>query len=103
MIGVLSSGSAAGTVRQITAFHSGLSETGYIEGKNVLIQYRWAEGHNDRLPELAAPLVQQHVALILTIGGTPPALAAKVAFGKSKGNRHDHPRRYHVLFRRRPD
>jgi putative tryptophan/tyrosine transport system substrate-binding protein len=79
LVGVLGSGSAAGTVRQITAFQSGLSETGYIEGKNVLIQYRWVERHSDRLPGLAAALLQQHVALILTVGGTPPALAAKAA------------------------
>jgi len=79
LIGVLGSGSAADSVRQITAFRSGLSELDYIEGQNVLIQYRWAEGRNDRLPELAAALVQQHVALILSVGGTPPALAAKAA------------------------
>jgi len=79
LVGVLGSGSEADTVRQITAFRSGLSELGYIEGNNVLIQYRWAEGRNDRLPGLAAALVQQHVALILSVGGTPPALAAKAA------------------------
>src|SRR5579872_24549 len=78
-IGILGSGSAADMVAQITAFRKGLNELGYIEGKNVLFEYRWAEGHNDRLPGLAAALVQQHVALIFTVGGTPPALAAKAA------------------------
>jgi putative ABC transport system substrate-binding protein len=78
-IGILGIGSAANMVPQITAFRGGLNELGYIEGKNVRFEYRWAEGHNDRLPELATDLVEQHVSLIITVGGTPPALAAKAA------------------------
>jgi putative ABC transport system substrate-binding protein len=81
LIGILGSGFAPDTVPQITAFRRGLSELGYIEGKTVLIEYRWAEGDNDRLPGLAADLVQQHTALILAVGGTPSALAAKAATG----------------------
>src|ERR1700752_1176909 len=78
-IGILVSGSAAEMVPQITAFRSGLSELGYIEGKNVRFEYRWAEGHNDRLPGLGTALVRPHVCLLFTVGGTPPALAAKAA------------------------
>jgi putative tryptophan/tyrosine transport system substrate-binding protein len=63
----------------LAAFYQGLSETGYVEGQNVAIEYRWAEDHYDRLPALAADLVGRKVDLIVAGGGTPTILAAKSA------------------------
>jgi putative ABC transport system substrate-binding protein len=76
VIGWLSSTSR--TPPLIAAFHQGLSEAGYVEGKDVITEYRWAEGHYDRLPALAADLVGRKVDVIFS-GGTPTALAAKSA------------------------
>jgi putative tryptophan/tyrosine transport system substrate-binding protein len=59
--------------------HQGLNETGFVESQNMMSEYRWAEGHYDRLPALAADLVSRKVDVIVTIGGTPSALAAKNA------------------------
>ena len=59
--------------------HQGLSKIGFVEGKNMMTEYRWAEGHYDRLPALATDLVSRKVDLIVTIGGTPPTLAGLCA------------------------
>jgi putative ABC transport system substrate-binding protein len=80
VIGFLSPFSApGGPSPSMAAFHQGLGETGYVEGQNVAIEYRWAEGRYDQLPALAADLVGHKVDAIVTTGGTPPALAAKSA------------------------
>jgi putative ABC transport system substrate-binding protein len=79
VIGYLHSGSSAPYAHLVAAFRRSLKEAGYVEGENVAIEYRWAEGHYDRLPALAAELVGRHVALIVAQGGDPPVLAAKSA------------------------
>ena len=79
VIGYLSTGSAKGFATRLTAFRQGLQETGYREGQNVAIEYRWAEGQNDRLPAMAADLVRRQVTVIATPGGVAAALAAKSA------------------------
>jgi putative tryptophan/tyrosine transport system substrate-binding protein len=78
-IGFLSSLSAGPFAPLVAAFHQGLNETGYVEGQNLAIEYRSAEGRYDRLPALAADLVGRKVDLIVASGGTPSALAAKSA------------------------
>jgi len=79
VIGFLGVASPGRNPALVAAFHQGLSETGYVEGQNVAIEYRWAESHYDRLPALAADLVGRKVDLIVAFGGIPAALAAKSA------------------------
>jgi ABC-type uncharacterized transport system substrate-binding protein len=79
VIGFLSGASPGPYAPFLTAFQKGLTETGYIDGHNVAIEYRWAEGQNSQLPALAAALVNRQVAVIVATGGTPSALAAKSA------------------------
>jgi putative ABC transport system substrate-binding protein len=79
VIGYLSAGSAAAYSPFVAAFHQGLRETGYVEGQNVAIEYRWAEGRYDQLPDLAAELVHSRVDVITTSGGDTVAAAAKGA------------------------
>jgi putative ABC transport system substrate-binding protein len=68
---------AADTQPYLVTFRQGLNETGYVEGQNIAIQYRWAEGQYNRLPELAADLTRHHVNVIVTLFATAAALAAK--------------------------
>src|SRR5262245_984345 len=77
VIGYLGAQSPAAFASRVTAFRQGLGETGYVEGRNVAIEFRWAEGQHDRLRALAADLVSRQVALIVAPGGAPAAIAAK--------------------------
>ena len=79
VIGWLSARSPSEAVSVLQAFRQGLGQVGYFEGKNVTIEYRWAEGRYDRLPALAAELVSHQVTVIAATGGEPSPLAAKAA------------------------
>jgi putative tryptophan/tyrosine transport system substrate-binding protein len=79
VVGILASHTSAEWTPFIGAFDVGLKEIGFVEGQNVRIEYRWAEGHYDRLPVLAADLVRSRVAVIAAVGGVNSALAAKAA------------------------
>jgi putative ABC transport system substrate-binding protein len=79
VVGFLHPGSPEENASLVAAFRKGLAETGYAEGRNVAIEYRWAENKVDKLRTLAAELVQRRVAVIAAVGGTVPALAAKAA------------------------
>src|SRR5437763_901892 len=77
VVGVLLPTSPDANADRLRAFRQGLKDTGYVEGENVAIEYRSAEGHNDELPVLAADLVRRQVAVIASPVGAPSALAAK--------------------------
>jgi len=79
VIGLLNSGSPNATADLVAAFRDGLNDAGYVEHRNVGVEYRWAEGRYDRLPRLAAELVRRQVAVIVSAAGIAGALAAKAA------------------------
>jgi putative ABC transport system substrate-binding protein len=79
VVGYLYSGSPEPTTNYVAAFRKGLSEAGFVEGRNVTIEFRWAEGKFDRLPELAADLVRRRVSVTAALGNTAVARAAKAA------------------------
>ena len=79
VIGFLNSGSPQPFANYVSGFRFGLRQTGYIDGQSVTIEFRWAEGHYDRLPEMAADLVRRKVAVLVSTGGSPSVMAAKAA------------------------
>ncbi|MGB9654628.1 MAG: ABC transporter substrate-binding protein, partial [Pseudolabrys sp.] len=79
VIGFMSGRSPDESKHLVAAFHRGLGEVGFVEGKNIAVEYRWALGQYDRLPALAAELVKSRVVVLAAVGGDPSALAAKQA------------------------
>src|SRR5471032_2501638 len=79
VVGFLHSGSQAPYAHLVSAFRKGLSETGFDEGRNVVIEYRWADGSYDRLPGLVNELLDRHITVLYTGGGSVSALSAKDA------------------------
>ena len=79
VIGFLSGRSQDEASNDTAAFHQGLNEMGYVSGRNVVVEYRWAAGRNELLPDLAADLVRRQVAVLAAVGGNNSALAAKRA------------------------
>jgi putative ABC transport system substrate-binding protein len=83
VVGLLGAGSPQSDAFRVAAIRQGLTEAGYVEGRNVAFEYRWAENHNERLPALAAELVGREVSVIVAIGGITSAVAAKSATAKT--------------------
>src|ERR1700722_10712051 len=79
VIGFLHAGSPDENLKRLNAFRKGLADAGFVEGKNVAIEYRWASGKNDELPAMAADLVRNKVAVITTPGSTAASVVAKAA------------------------
>ena len=79
VVGIINAGSPETSVSRVTAFRQGLGELGYVEGQNITIDYRWAEGRYDRYPELVADLIRRKVSVIATGASGPAAFAAKAA------------------------
>src|SRR5262245_41258901 len=79
VIGFMSARSPEDSAHLVAAFRNGLAEGGYVEGQNVIIEFRWARGQYDLLPAMAAELVNRRVAVLTTAGGEPSAFAAKRA------------------------
>src|SRR5262245_24437077 len=79
VVGFMSARAPGESIDLVSAFYRGLREVGFIEGQNVIIAFRWAEGHLDRLPILAKELIDLHVAVLFAAGGSPAAFAAKTA------------------------
>src|SRR5262249_21726022 len=79
VVGFLGTASAGPVAHLVDGFRRGLQETGFVEGRNVAIEYRWAEGQYDRVPALAADLVRRQVAVIVTVGGETSAAATMAA------------------------
>ena len=79
MVGFINLGVADASANRVAAFRKGLSEAGYAEGQNVIVEYHWLEGHYERLPAVLADLVRRRVAVITTSGSAEAALAAKTA------------------------
>ena len=88
MIGFLSTGSPDETAHVVAAFRRGLAENGFVEGKNVTVEYRWAFGQYDRLPALVAELARRRVAVLAATGGDPAPLAAKAATDDDSSRRY---------------
>ena len=79
VVGFLGAGSAAEWMHRVAAFRRGLAEAGYREDRSVTIEFRWAEGQYNRLPALAAELIQRNVSVLVAVGGAPVGMAAKAA------------------------